>query len=210
MVGEISCSVPGYGVGETDRTNLRIHFLHCHVRDALVILEEGNHPHPWFPERENFVPWAALNRRHPTTELCTQGGGSEIQDTWGGGGKGGGSTGLHRIWTARVDGVLLTLPGEDDDGNGQRLAGGSWEPYKFPPKMGDTGKDPWAVRGGCMNLRAILRGGCAGDPILWVGYVGDDLPHCANLGGVPPSRGPERQWEAPMTPHGRGLLYPTL
>ena len=73
MVGEISCSVPGYGVGETDRTNLRIHFLHCHVRDALVILEEGNHPHPWFPERENFVPWAALNRRHPTTALCAQG-----------------------------------------------------------------------------------------------------------------------------------------
>ena len=28
------------------RTNLWIHFLHRHVQDAVVILDEGNLPHP--------------------------------------------------------------------------------------------------------------------------------------------------------------------
>ena len=30
----------------TTRTNLRIDFMHRHVRDAVVILEEGKRPHP--------------------------------------------------------------------------------------------------------------------------------------------------------------------
>ena len=56
-----------------DRTNLRIQFVHRHIRDTLVILEEGNHPHPRCLNCDVFVPWAALNRRHPTTVLCIWG-----------------------------------------------------------------------------------------------------------------------------------------
>ena len=29
------------------RTEMRVHFWHQHVRDIMVILEEGNIPHPW-------------------------------------------------------------------------------------------------------------------------------------------------------------------
>ena len=36
----------GGGGGVTNSTNLWIHFRHCHTRDTVVILKEGNHTHP--------------------------------------------------------------------------------------------------------------------------------------------------------------------
>ena len=56
-----------------DRTNLRIQFVHRHIRDTLVILEEGNCNHPQCLYCDMFVLWVALNRSHLTTILCTQG-----------------------------------------------------------------------------------------------------------------------------------------
>ena len=53
----------------TTRTNLRINFLHCHVRYTIVILEEGNCPHPHCPACDMSIPWSALNRRHPSLDL---------------------------------------------------------------------------------------------------------------------------------------------
>ena len=38
--------------------------------DTKMILEEGNGPH--LPSCNIFLPWAALNHRHPTTALCMQ------------------------------------------------------------------------------------------------------------------------------------------
>ena len=35
--------------GETIRTNLRIKFLHYHMRDTIVIIEYGNSPTPSSP-----------------------------------------------------------------------------------------------------------------------------------------------------------------
>ena len=55
--------------GSTNRTNLRIHFVHCHMQDMLVILDQGNRSQPWCPCCNMFVPWADLNRRHPNTSL---------------------------------------------------------------------------------------------------------------------------------------------
>ena len=57
----------------TMHTNLWIHFVHHYVRDTVVILDEGNRPHPIFLSCDMLVPSAALNRRHPSTYLCTQG-----------------------------------------------------------------------------------------------------------------------------------------
>ena len=45
----------GYQGGGTNRTNLQVHFMHCHVRDTIVILEEGNRPYPCFPTCDMFV-----------------------------------------------------------------------------------------------------------------------------------------------------------
>ena len=58
------------GGGATSRTNLQVHFVHHHVWDTIVNLEEGNRPHPCCPNCDIFVPWAALNHRHSTIALC--------------------------------------------------------------------------------------------------------------------------------------------
>ena len=41
--------------------------------DIVIILEEGNLPHPRCPRCEMFVPWWALNGRHKNTEVCRSG-----------------------------------------------------------------------------------------------------------------------------------------
>ena len=56
---------------ELTRTNLRIHFMHHHMQDIIVNLEEGNLTHPLFPSRDMFVTWVTMNKRHPTIALCT-------------------------------------------------------------------------------------------------------------------------------------------
>ena len=50
-----------------------VYFMHLHVLDAVVILEEGNIPHPRCPQCDMLVPWRTLNRRHPATAQCTRG-----------------------------------------------------------------------------------------------------------------------------------------
>ena len=59
--------------GASSRTNLRIHFEHRHVRDVIVILQEGNLTYPRCPQCDMFVPQKALNGRHLTTALCRWG-----------------------------------------------------------------------------------------------------------------------------------------
>ena len=54
------------------RTAMRVHFLHRHVRDTVVILEEGNLPHPRCPLYNMLVPWSDLNRRHLATAQCAR------------------------------------------------------------------------------------------------------------------------------------------
>ena len=42
----VGCPVEGCGGRKLTRTNLRIHFLNRHMQDMIVIMEEGNRPHP--------------------------------------------------------------------------------------------------------------------------------------------------------------------
>ena len=72
-----------------NRNNLRIHFVHRHVWDTVVILEEGNRPHPHCPRCDMFVPWGALNGCHPTMALCRRGEGRKfriltVEEAWAG------------------------------------------------------------------------------------------------------------------------------
>ena len=55
------------------RTNLRIHFLYCHIWDTIVILEEDNHPHPRILAFDIFVPWLVLKHHLPTSVICMWG-----------------------------------------------------------------------------------------------------------------------------------------
>ena len=52
---------------------MRVHFLHRHVHDTVVILEEGNLPLPRCPRCDLRVPRGALNGRHPGTAQCRAG-----------------------------------------------------------------------------------------------------------------------------------------
>ena len=44
-----------------------------HVRETVIILEEGNLPHPWYKNSDMLVPWRSLNRRHKDTAMCRSG-----------------------------------------------------------------------------------------------------------------------------------------
>ena len=52
---------------------MRVLFLHRHVQDTVVILEEGNFPHPWCPRCDMLVPWRALTGRQLATTQCPRG-----------------------------------------------------------------------------------------------------------------------------------------
>ena len=68
-----SCPMEGYPVLAATRTTMRVHFLHRHVLDTVVILEEGNIPHQRCPRYDMLVPRQALNRTHPTIAQCAMG-----------------------------------------------------------------------------------------------------------------------------------------
>ena len=68
----LRCPVEGCQGGMTSRTNPRVHFAHCHVRDTIVILEEGNRNYPHCHKFDMLVSKNALNDRQPYTSLCQQ------------------------------------------------------------------------------------------------------------------------------------------
>ena len=52
---------------------MQVHFLYQHVLDTVVIMEEGNLPHPYCTRCEMLVPYRALNSRHPAIYQCARG-----------------------------------------------------------------------------------------------------------------------------------------
>ena len=52
---------------------MRVHFVQSHVQDTVVMLEEGNLPHPRYPLCDMQVPRKALNGRHLGTVQCKKG-----------------------------------------------------------------------------------------------------------------------------------------
>ena len=51
---------------------MQVHFLHRHVRDTVVILEEGNLHHPRCHRCDMLVPWHTLNGSHLATTQCAK------------------------------------------------------------------------------------------------------------------------------------------
>ena len=58
---------------EGTRTAMRVHFWRRHVWDIIIILEEGNLPHPRCTNCDMLVPWRSLNGHHKSTEMCRSG-----------------------------------------------------------------------------------------------------------------------------------------
>ena len=73
VMGMWYCPIEGCIWGTVMRSALRVHFLHCHVRDTMVILEEVNLPHTGCLCCDMLVPWEALNGCHTTTTQCAKG-----------------------------------------------------------------------------------------------------------------------------------------
>ena len=55
------------------RAAMRVHFVHRHVHNTVVILEEGNTPLPRCPRCDLQVSSKALNGRHLGTSQCRTG-----------------------------------------------------------------------------------------------------------------------------------------
>ena len=71
--GSKACPVEGCPERAGTRTAMRVHFWRRHVRDIVIILKEGNLPHPRFPRCEMFVPWRSLNGSNKSKEMCRGG-----------------------------------------------------------------------------------------------------------------------------------------
>ena len=52
---------------------MRVHFVHRHIHDTVVMLEEGNFPHPRCARCDMQVPRKALNGCHLGTTQCAKG-----------------------------------------------------------------------------------------------------------------------------------------
>ena len=52
------------------RVGLRVHFLHYHVQETVIIVDESNLPHPRCPLCDIMVLWVGLNGLHPNTAQC--------------------------------------------------------------------------------------------------------------------------------------------
>ena len=52
---------------------MRVHLLHRHVLNTVLILEEGNLPHPQCARCNILVPRRSLNGRHSSTVQCARG-----------------------------------------------------------------------------------------------------------------------------------------
>ena len=61
------------------RTSTQVHFVHRHRLNTVVIMEEGNFPHPRCARCNMQVPRRALNRRHPGTAQCIKGAEKKIR-----------------------------------------------------------------------------------------------------------------------------------
>ena len=71
--GPRTCPVEGCSFRAAIQTAMRVHFWHWHIWDTVVILEEGNLPHPRYPLRGMLVPWRSLNGMHRRTAQCRKG-----------------------------------------------------------------------------------------------------------------------------------------
>ena len=63
----------GYPGKLATRTAMWVQFMHRNVLDTVVMLEEGNFPHPRCARCNMQVSWRALNGRHPGNAQCAKG-----------------------------------------------------------------------------------------------------------------------------------------
>ena len=91
------CPVEGCpGVSEK-RAAMRVHFVHRHIHNTVVILEEGNLTLPRCPRCDLQVPRRALNGRHLGKNQCRTGADRKIRRLAAAEGGGSDGEGFHSL-----------------------------------------------------------------------------------------------------------------
>ena len=124
----------------SSRKNFRVHFSHLHPWDRIVILEDGNQPHPWCPQCDMFVPQESLNQALSNSAIVPARDGEEAVEAGSQGDRGTDGEGLLGIWDTTYGGYFFQLLGANVVVLRQQLAGGITEPTEAAVKMGMTGK----------------------------------------------------------------------
>ena len=96
--GPRRCPVTGCPGDLATRTAMQVHFVHRHVHDTVVMLEEGNLPLPRCPRCNLQVSRKELNERHLGTLQCKKGGGAEATTFSRDGDAGKRGEGVPRLW----------------------------------------------------------------------------------------------------------------
>ena len=73
ILSRLRYPVEGFQGTAYSQINLQVHFVCRHPKYTIVILKEGNQPHPWCPQCGMFVPQEAPNWSHPTSVMCWRG-----------------------------------------------------------------------------------------------------------------------------------------
>ena len=71
--GTRPCPVKGCSGQALMRMAMRVQFWNRHIRDTVVILDEGNLLHPQCAMCDMLVLWRALNGTHRQTAQCKRG-----------------------------------------------------------------------------------------------------------------------------------------
>ena len=116
--GRRRCPVEGCPGVLATQTAMWVHFVHRHVHDTVVMLEEGNLPLPQCPQCDLQVSRKALNGRHLETIQCRTGterkrrqlAEAEMREKLG--------AGVPHLWEADGGGVGVLLPWAAANGDG--------------------------------------------------------------------------------------------
>ena len=162
---------------------LRVHLLHRHARETMVILEEGNPPHPRYPCCDILVPWVDLNGGHTTNAQCAKG--AEQKRNWPVADE------MREIMARALQAYIILLnlatsfkylgrimtPSDDDWPKVVRnLRKARKSLMQFLGNIGKGGGEPEVVGD-------FFKDGGAGGNYFWVGDMGDDPPHMTGTGG---------------------------
>ena len=146
---------------------MRVHFWRRHVRDTVIILEEGNLPHPRCENCDMLVPWRSLNGRHKDKAMCRSGAerkrrqdtAAEVRES------------AERDFEAYGDQLesvpRFTYLGRVMTAGGRRLAGGGRKPKKGAEELGEAKEDIGEGGRDGADIGGFLQGRGATSPIIW-------------------------------------------
>ena len=96
---------------------MRVHFLHRHVHDTVVMLEEGNLLLSRCPRCDLQVPQEGAQWAPPGDLAVSEGGGAEAETAGRDGDVGKSRSGVPRLWETDGGGVGDPLPRAATHGN---------------------------------------------------------------------------------------------